>query len=578
MVRNINGTTENNDQGGSNNSNDTTSFTTNRNKRQRRRRHVFLLMVTVAVGSILLHGFFQDQKNLTSSSGKSAQTKYSSSWSPPPALNSAEPAKMKKKKENAQLMQQQEESATKKKTLIKWNNNNNNKSYNISSGTKDLLLRRLQPLNLKDGKFSFVHISKCAGASWIQELRDIIPNFVPRKEFGPEHSVAYQKLHYYPGVPPNEHMLLTSFKHPRAHVWSLWGECNFDKIWKKYHEVIPYDNDATYDVNFNHWLNHFLTDPTINVSSALGSSDYYNLNHIIIQSENGDGDDDHDDNIRLPLQIQNSIFRSHYYNCYHPSNYQTRPFVTSSKISDPHGVPLVVNNPKKQKLYLYEPAMEIVRNIRDNDFVWISISEFFHESKCLLYYRLLSSINVTTTTPESFPESKNQSRTNETTKRNSHRSLRRRRRRRIQQKQQLAGPNQPVPTQEEKERRWKKASVDIPTYLETYCRCPTVQGLRNSTVHVKHFQEGKRKTMTNLDAGITKKLDMFTRIDTINYKESLIQFIFEIALLEKRLGRRVMCDTTLLKWELELDYVGLPDTLTNMYQWATEYMATNTDL
>jgi hypothetical protein len=47
------------------------------------------------------------------------------------------------------------------------------------------IVRRLEPLNI-NAKMSFVHISKCAGASWVHEMKLIFEHFYPQHEAGPE--------------------------------------------------------------------------------------------------------------------------------------------------------------------------------------------------------------------------------------------------------------------------------------------------------------------------------------------------------------------------------------------------------
>ena len=93
-------------------------------------------------------------------------------------------------------------------------------------------------------------------------------------------------------------------------------------------------------------------------------------------------------------------------------------------------------------------------------------------------------------------------------------------------------------------------------------------------VNETHHTKGQRSTMLDLDPRITAKLDQFIRIDTINYRESLLQFLLEIAWMEDDLNydndnndnddpnrqsrrKRVFCDSIIQKWERELEYIGL---------------------
>jgi hypothetical protein len=53
--------------------------------------------------------------------------------------------------------------------------------------------KRIVPFDPSD-KFSFVHISKCAGSTWIRLLNEVLKlNTCPEKETGPEFSVSYQQ-------------------------------------------------------------------------------------------------------------------------------------------------------------------------------------------------------------------------------------------------------------------------------------------------------------------------------------------------------------------------------------------------
>ena len=69
----------------------------------------------------------------------------------------------------------------------------------------------------------FVHIAKCAGSSWIRDMRDIFPNFYPRQEAGPEHCYGWQRKAH-----PAKYFF-SSLKSPRHHVWSLFTECKYDR-------------------------------------------------------------------------------------------------------------------------------------------------------------------------------------------------------------------------------------------------------------------------------------------------------------------------------------------------------------
>jgi len=77
-------------------------------------------------------------------------------------------------------------------------------------------LMRTTPLDPAE-KFSFVHISKCAGSTWIRLFMDVLKlNIFPRAEAGPEHSVAYQQNY----ACKDANYTLISLRSPRHHVYS----------------------------------------------------------------------------------------------------------------------------------------------------------------------------------------------------------------------------------------------------------------------------------------------------------------------------------------------------------------------
>jgi len=322
--------------------------------------------------------------------------------------------------------------------------------------------KRTSSLSPVRNKFSFLHISKTAGASWIIELGKLLPKFKPRQKSGMEHTLKYQKEKYWKGVPPEDVKMLTSLKHPRAHVWSLWGECVFDKSWKR-HQKIPYNPSLAYETNFESWLDHFL--------------------HADGQSLDNNG----------PRN-----FTERFYNCLHPANYQSRslagPARNSAKGPDPD----------RSDPHRFEPDAGAVRRAREGEFAWIALSEFYGESECLLFHRIL-----------------------------------------------LAGDGDPGV------RAMRRLLAE---HVERRCRCPPSPGGGVETVHFTHFNESKRSSMLDVGLGILEKLDRLVRIDTISYREALAQFLREIAWLESdgQLGRRVLCDDALERWGPELRYLEGP--------------------
>lgn len=167
-----------------------------------------------------------------------------------------------------------------------------------------------------------------------------------------------------------------------------------------------------------------------------------------------------------------------YFKCYHPVNYQSRPLVSSAK--NPHApsdnAQLIPRWDVVEKTYWYMD--------------WVAITEFFHESKCLLYYRLDPMSNQTR------------------------------------------------------------------TYLDTTCHCQPSAG----DVHDKkdlHHDGRRRKTMLDLDPALLASMAAMTTVDVQLFATALTQFVHEISWLEVSLGRRVLCDGPLKKWEPEFMYLGL---------------------
>ena len=165
-------------------------------------------------------------------------------------------------------------------------------------------------------------------------------------------------------------------------------------------------------------------------------------------------------------------------------NYQARPFV--SKRKGPH-------RPDNDALMV--PDIGVVQETI-NSFDWVAVTEFFHESKCLLYYRV-----------------------------------------------------QP------RERKMQQ-------YLDETCHCHLEEQQGNSTetikdVTVKHYDGRRRHTMLDLDEMLLQKINAATTTDRPVFKETLRQFMLEINWLEANLGRRVLCDAPLAKWEQEMAYLGV---------------------
>ena len=299
-------------------------------------------------------------------------------------------------------------------------------------------------------RFSFLHISKSGGASWINELELIKPGkLYPKSRQGPEWGQIYQNkqnrfdhLSYH----------LAAFRSPRHHTWSLWSECRFDGWGQRVTRDTAFPRsgqDADGDLrDFITWMDHFVDD-----QSPTGA-----------QLKRGTSSDS--------------------YNCYHPANYQSRPLVTDQK--NPHKPTgddeLVPSAALSNQTYYY--------------YDWVAVTEFYHESKCLLYYRI------------------------------------------------------------------QPRTLAMQEYLDQTCHCrlPTIaqETKHISDVQNLHHDGRRRQTMRDLDPTVLAKIQAATETDVTLYKTALEQFLTqEIPWLEAALGRRVVCDKILDKWEPELAYLDV---------------------
>ena len=74
--------------------------------------------------------------------------------------------------------------------------------------------------------------------------------------------------------------------------------------------------------------------------------------------------------------------RKDYFNCYHPSNYQSRAFVCGTQYC--HGIQPLFNSTAPPEM-VPDPFL-VMKNYWAFD--WVAIVEFYHASKCLLMARL----------------------------------------------------------------------------------------------------------------------------------------------------------------------------------------------
>ena len=210
------------------------------------------------------------------------------------------------------------------------------------------------------------------------------------------------------------------------------------------------------------------------------------------------------------MQLRHSLVSTIAY--YVAANYQSRALTTKKRY--PHWV--------DNDVRLKPDAGRATRNLRQK-VAWVGVLDFFHESKCLLYHRLLASLS-----PQDLKSREGEA-----------------------DHPLLLDPATVVATMRQ--------------YLDNECLCPLPVKL--SDVKVKHYFDdgGKRSTMLDLKQSNLAMIAALTTSDVVVFVRALKDFMKEIAWLEQdsQLGRRVLCDEALLKKEPELAYLGL--NVTDMY-------------
>ena len=105
-----------------------------------------------------------------------------------------------------------------------------------------------------------------------------------------------------------------------------------------------------------------------------------------------------------------------------------------------------------------------------------------------------------------------------------------------------------------------KAPPTAISYLDKSCHCEKQheEHQKSKTVYVQHHNMGKRSNLRDLPAATLSKVATLTSADSFIYVNALNNFMDEMAWLESDdgLGRRVVCDNVLKKWESELAYLG----------------------
>jgi len=323
--------------------------------------------------------------------------------------------------------------------------------------------RRCTPMDMSK-RWGFIHISKCAGTSWMTELLKIIPKLEPPRASGGgvEWHAAWARKNR-----PTDY-LLVSLKSPRHHAWSVFSNCKYAPYWRdKITRGTGFPRSGNEPQNdeddFGVWATHIAKN--------------------------------------WPKPPADS------YNCFDPSNFQSH-FLTAetSQYTGPrHPWPTTPDFSAVNESYW--------------GFDFVGLGEFYHESKCLLFYRIQLWIELYT-----YQYNKTGFHFN--------------------------GTNQAT---------YDKASLaftEIQSYLET-CVCPIPTNLTGKTAdeHIVHIARGKRASLRTLPDQALNTVEKFTSRDAELYHMALGQFMKEINWLEVQLGRRILCDSSLDRWEEELQYI-----------------------
>lgn len=354
------------------------------------------------------------------------------------------------------------------------NNHNHNHNHTQMCETT----KRCTPIRPDEDYISYVHISKNSGSSWIQEFKKIkgIPiwksfrtvNFTktqlyPMRPSGPEHSLSFQDV-----IVERQHrdgplLRFLTLRNPRQHAWSLFNMCANDEEWGKIRTNgtnFPRNHSENLLLDFREWLHHFANETTV-----------FN---------------------------QTDAFR-----CYHPANYQSRALVVHHKA--PHNV--------KQNVWI--PSLT-----KAEQAYWsldgVSLTGFFHESKCLLYYRVhLGNDKNPNTTVSDYVE-------------------------------QSCQCNAKL-----------KSNEVFNNTNRTNTNTNTSSQAQLQDIQITYASETRRTTMTDVPDDILQLIDILTSVDQKLYRIAVQQLIKEIHWMEYELGRRVLCDPVLDKWEPELEYLNV---------------------
>jgi hypothetical protein len=348
---------------------------------------------------------------------------------------------------------------------------------------------RCQTLRLDNPlrNFSFVHISKASGASWVRELKAVINKFnnsststrshlFPQAEQGAEFGVAYQNAHAFgsDGAFDFVNYHLISLRSPRHHSWSLFLQCKYGEWGVQTTRGTNFPRSGTTIesdlTDYRIWLYHFLR--THDNSNANNNWSEMTRKKALL----------------VPIQ-------THCYRCYQAANYQTSVLTSRA------------NKPRRQyDLHpRLEPDLQLAQLVYES-MDWVALTEFFHESKCLFYFRLAP----------------------------------------------------------------KSAHVLDYIENTCHCNSSSSSSSSSTTegdVHITHHaQAGRDSKMLDWPLDVLAAVDALTRVDQELYIYALQQFMREMAWLETQLGRRVLCDPVLDTWEPELAYLLKNISVTTLYQ------------
>lgn len=301
----------------------------------------------------------------------------------------------------------------------------------------------------------------------MKELLKIIPKMMPKRATGGD--VEWHAAWARKNVQTD--YLLTSLKSPRHHAYSVFSNCKHvpywrDKITRGTGFPNSGDDPKSDEDDFGEWAGHIAAN--------------------------------------WPGPATDS------YGCFDPTNFQSH-FLTAE-------------NPPYTGRRKPWPRSPDFKDVNESywKFDFVGFGEFFHESKCLLFYRIGTWIE------------------------------------RYQHQYDTTGHH----GNGTDEGAYSKAVPKFPqiqSYLET-CTCDVQTNQTNDGMkdeHVVYIAKGKRASLRDLPSATLSTVEKITSLDMELFRVALGQFLAEIKWLEGELRQRVLCDSSLDRWEEELRYLGL---------------------